>query len=68
MAMGRMLRRIKGFLNNEDMEMLEEASRRKLKYPKMFVASWLCGTCNYKWFYQTLRCPSCSSGTIARVK
>ena len=58
------LRGLHGFLTREDMVVLEEASRRKLKYPKVFTATVRCGTCDYKWFYKTAKCPACESAEV----
>ncbi len=59
-----LIKRIKGFLTREDMEMLQEASKRKLKYPKIFTKSLKCTACDYKWFYNTAKCPACESTEI----
>jgi len=53
-----------GFLTREDVELLQEASLRKPKYKKIYTKKWNCGSCSYVWFYQTLKCPSCSSAQI----
>ena len=54
-------RRISGYLTREDLRTLEDASRRKPKYAKKFTQSFECGGCNYKWFYESSRCPVCES-------
>ena len=53
--------KISGFLTREDLETLEEASRRKPKYEKKFTQAFNCIVCNYKWFYKTIKCPACES-------
>ena len=57
-------RRVKGFLTRDDMALLEAASKRKLKYPKVFTKSLKCTACDYTWFYKTAKCPSCESTEI----
>ncbi len=59
-----MLRRIHGFLSREDVALLEEASKRKLKYPKVFTSLLKCTNCDYNWFYKTAKCPACESTSI----
>ncbi len=59
--------RIRGWLTREDIEMLEEASKRKLKYPKNPAKKYVCGACEYSWFYYSVRCPVCSSPETNQV-
>ena len=58
------VRDIRGFLTREDMVVLEEASRRKLKYPKVFTSLLRCTACDYNWFYKAAKCPACESTAI----
>jgi len=48
--------------------MLEKASARVLKHKKKFVDKWSCHSCSYVWFYNTIKCPSCSSKEIKTDK
>ena len=61
-----MLRGFKGLLSREDMEILQQASKRKLKYPKVFTKMLKCTACDYKWFYQAAKCPACESTDVKR--
>lgn len=65
--MERTIKRIKGFLTRDDVELLEEASTRKPKYKKATVHSWSCNACNYKWFYKSSKCPICSSHSVKEL-
>ena len=60
--------KIVGFLTREDVDMLEKASARVLKHKKKFVDKWSCHSCSYVWFYNTIKCPSCSSKEIKTDK
>ena len=66
--MSSMLKKIRGFLTNEDIELLEEVSKRKPAYPKKPVKKWKCNQCNYTWAYKTVRCPVCSSSDTEQIK
>ncbi len=59
--------RFRGFLTSEDVRMLEEAAVRQPKYKKVFVKKWSCGSCSYNWFYNSLKCPACSSAEIKEL-
>lgn len=59
--------KLSGFLSKDDMEILQDASIRKPKYKKIYTKKWNCSKCSYDWFYQALRCPSCSSKDIHTV-
>ena len=68
MKLKKTLSRIKGFLTNEDIELLEEAGMRKpSKYQKVFTKKWLCTACSYNWFYSAIKCPACASQDIREV-
>ena len=62
------MHRLRGFLTREDLNMLEEASTKKTKYKKCFPKKFTCPSCGYNWFYETVRCPSCSSKDIKEEK
>lgn len=55
------LNKIRGFLTKDDLKLLEEASKRQLKYKKNPAQKWKCGDCEYTWLYSASRCPVCSS-------
>lgn len=63
----KMKKRFRGFLTSEDIKVLEEASVRQPKYKKVFVKKWSCGSCNYNWFYNSMKCPSCASPQIKEM-
>lgn len=54
-------KRVRGWLTHDDVEMLEEASKRVLKYPKNPASKYGCDECSYQWLYSSVRCPVCSS-------
>ena len=54
----------RGYLTSRDIEKLEQAAIRPLKHKKVFVKQWLCTACNYTWFYNSVKCPTCSSKDI----
>ena len=54
-------KRIRGWLTKEDVQLLEEASKRVLKYPKNPAKKYGCTDCNYIWLYSSVKCPLCSS-------
>ncbi|MBS3050776.1 MAG: hypothetical protein J4400_01365 [Candidatus Aenigmarchaeota archaeon] len=60
--------RVKGWLTHEDIELLEEASKRQLKYPKNPAKKYNCKSCSYTWLYHSLRCPVCSSAETEQIK
>ncbi|HLC67594.1 MAG TPA: hypothetical protein VJI12_01805 [archaeon] len=62
------LARIRGWLTRDEMEILEEAGKRKLKYPKSPAKKFSCSECNYTWLYPSVRCPVCSSQRTQQVK
>ena len=62
------LARISGWLTREDLDLLEEASKRKLKYAKNPAKKFKCNECEYTWLYTSLRCPLCSSQQTTQVK
>ncbi|MBI2076627.1 MAG: hypothetical protein HYT72_05270 [Candidatus Aenigmarchaeota archaeon] len=55
---------VRGYLTHKDIEKLEQAAIRPLKHKKVFVKKWLCNSCNYNWFYNSVKCPTCSSPDI----
>ena len=57
-------KKLVGYLTRDDVELLEKASTRELKHKKKFIAGRICSECDYKWFYKSFRCPSCSSEDI----
>jgi rubrerythrin len=57
----RVHKRIRGWLTKEDVRMLEEASKRVLKYPKNPAKKYGCDDCNYTWLYSSVKCPVCAS-------
>ncbi|MFA4820458.1 MAG: hypothetical protein WC613_05900 [Candidatus Aenigmatarchaeota archaeon] len=61
------LSRVRGWLTHEDIELLEEASKRQLKYPKKPAKKYMCESCSYTWLYSSLRCPVCSSTSTKQV-
>ena len=54
-------KRIRGWLSKDDIDMLDEASKRVLKYPKNPAKKYGCDECSYEWLYSSIRCPICSS-------
>ncbi len=64
MMLGKVKSMLKGYLTRKDIEKLEQAAIRPLKHKKVFVKQWLCSACDYTWFYNSMRCPSCSSAEI----
>jgi rubrerythrin len=60
-------KRIRGWLTKDDIEKLEEASKRVLKYPKNPAKKYGCSDCNYTWLYSSLKCPVCSSQNTRKV-
>ncbi|MEK6887896.1 MAG: hypothetical protein AABX14_03035 [Candidatus Aenigmatarchaeota archaeon] len=62
------LLKVRGWLTHEDIELLEEASKRQLKYPKKPAKKYKCDSCSYIWLYPSLRCPVCSSSSTQQVK
>lgn len=54
-------RRVRGWLTKEDIAMLEEASKRVLKYPKNPARKFGCDECSYTWLYSSVKCPVCAS-------
>lgn len=62
-----MLSRIKGYLTKDDIELLEEASKRVYKHAKNPAKRFECGECQYAWLYPTLKCPICASMQIKQV-
>ena len=61
------LRGIKGYLTRDDIDVLEEASKRVLKYPKQYVQKYKCGSCSYEWLYNAVKCPVCSTADIKKI-
>lgn len=59
---------VHGWLTHDDVELLEEASKRQLKYPKNPAKKYKCISCSYIWLYHSLRCPVCSSVETQQVK
>ncbi len=57
----RIRKKVRGWLTKDDIEMLEEASKRVLKYPKCPAKKYSCGDCNYTWLYSSMKCPVCAS-------
>jgi rubrerythrin len=53
--------RIHGWLTKDDIAMLEEASKRVLKYPKNPAKKYGCDDCSYTWLYSSVKCPVCAS-------
>ncbi|HLD49049.1 MAG TPA: hypothetical protein VJB11_01675 [archaeon] len=64
---GKMKKKVNGWLTNDDMEVLEEAATRKLKYPKVKRDKFTCVSCDYSWFYSSARCPVCSSPELKKA-
>ncbi|HLD85437.1 MAG TPA: hypothetical protein VI968_02670 [archaeon] len=60
-------RRSTGYLTHEDVEKLEEASKRVLKYKKQFAQKFKCNACHYEWLYSAVRCPVCSTTEIKKI-
>ena len=61
------IKMIRGYLTKKDMDMLRQASKRQLKHKKVFPKKFNCGSCNYTWFYQSVKCPSCTASTITEL-
>ena len=61
------LRGIKGYLTRDDLDVLEEASKRVLKYPKQYVQKYKCGSCSYEWLYNAVKCPVCSTSDVKKI-
>lgn len=59
--MKKKMKRLHGWLTHDEVELLEEASKRKLKYAKNYAQKYKCKDCEYSWFYTSLKCPLCSS-------
>ncbi|MFH0832749.1 MAG: hypothetical protein V1900_03465 [Candidatus Aenigmatarchaeota archaeon] len=62
------IKRIRGFLTREDIALLEEASQRKLKHPKSVVRRYSCNSCNYNFFYKSVKCPVCGGMVDEKVQ
>ncbi len=62
------LARITGWLTKDDVELLEEASKRKLKYAKNPAKKFRCAECEYVWLYTSLNCPLCASKQTTQLK
>jgi len=61
------MRSVKGWLSHNDVEKLEEAAKRQLKYPKNPAKKYVCQECSYNWLYSSLRCPVCSSTQVKKA-
>ena len=68
MRMKSRMSRVRGWLTHDDIELLEEASKRQLKYEKKPAKKYKCESCSYIWLYHSLRCPVCSSSETQQVK
>ena len=40
---------------------------RKPKYDTVQIETWKCGKCEHVWYYQTLKCPICTSLDLLRI-
>jgi rubrerythrin len=63
----RTMKKIRGWLTKEDIELLEEASKRVLKYPKNPAKKYGCEDCSYTWLYSSVKCPVCSSSKTKAI-
>ena len=61
------LRGVKGWITHDEIEKLEEAAKRPLKYAKCPAKKYECGECSYNWLYSSLRCPVCSSPSVKKM-
>jgi rubrerythrin len=61
------MRSVKGWLSHDDIERLDEAAKRQLKYPKNPAKKYSCEACSYNWLYSSIRCPICSSTQVKRT-
>jgi rubrerythrin len=61
------MRSVKGWLNRDDIEKLEEAAKRPLKYAKCPAKKYGCSDCNYNWLYSSVKCPVCASTAVKRL-
>lgn len=61
------LRSVKGWLTHEDVEKLEEAAKRPLKYAKNPAKKFACGDCDYNWLYSSIKCPVCASPSVRKL-
>lgn len=41
--------------------------KRKSKYKKIYIEAWKCRGCDFQWTYKTVKCPMCSSITMAKI-
>ena len=62
-----MVMRFKGYLTRKEIELLEEASQRKIK-PRKPAPMFICNECSHQWLYKTARCPLCSSQKLTIEK
>jgi len=62
------IHRIRGWLTKEDVERLDEASKRQYKYPKRPAQKFKCSDCDYTWFYSSVNCPVCSSEKTGKIE
>ncbi|MBI2447206.1 MAG: hypothetical protein HY514_00935 [Candidatus Aenigmarchaeota archaeon] len=60
-------RTVRGWLSHDDIEKLEEAAKRPLKYAKNPAKKFSCGDCNYNWLYSSLKCPVCASPSVKKL-
>ena len=60
-------KKVSGWLTSDDLKTLEEAGERKLKYKKVATQKWICGSCDYSWFYSSSRCPVCESSEMKKL-
>ncbi|MBI4896124.1 MAG: hypothetical protein HY832_01090 [Candidatus Aenigmarchaeota archaeon] len=60
--------RLRGWLTHEDVNKLEEASKRVYKYEKKPSKQFKCASCSYLWFYEAMKCPICACQDIKKVR
>jgi predicted Zn-ribbon and HTH transcriptional regulator len=61
------MRTVKGWLTHDDIEKLEEAAKRPLKYAKCPAKRYNCTDCGYNWLYSSVKCPVCASSSVKRL-
>ena len=61
------MRSVKGWITHEEIEKLEDAAKRPLKYAKNPAKKFSCGECNYNWLYSSIKCPVCASSAVKKL-
>ena len=46
---------------------MAKKKKTKSKYNKIHLQEWKCGDCGFTQAYETLKCPICSSDSVAKI-